>query len=514
MKSLSNLWRAGETKWRLKSLLDKIHTPTWLVILFAVVLILRIPSFFEPFSYGDEMIYLALGEGLRQGMVFYRDIHDNKPPFLYILAAVAKNVFWFRVILAFWNLATIFVFWKIAERLFPKKEKVQKVATVIFALLTTLPLLEGQVANAEVFMLLPSLAAFLILLTKKLNFRNLFGAGILFSMATLFKIPAAFDLPVILVFWLIFLKLEKDSLKGFIRKTLFLGLGFLAPILISFFFYFLKGALGEYISAAFLQNIGYLSSWRAAASPQPFFVKNGPLLVRGGVVLFGLVLLYLRKNKLSKTFIFIVIWLLFSLFAVTLSERPYPHYLIQSVPAISFLLTMLVMDKTIEQVLVIIPLSLTVFVPVYYNFWHYPTIPYYSRFIEFAVGRISKEEYFARFDGNVNRNYRIADVILRSTGKKDKIFVWGDSPTLYALTRRFPPIKYVATYHVQDFYSKKGVVDALESDNPKVIVLLPKSPEFKELAPFVRKNYFLIDEIDGAELYYLMSPKIRAFLAR
>ena len=58
-------------KQKLSSILDKIHAPTWLVILFAIVLILRIPSFFEPFSYGDEMIYLALGEGLRQGMVFY-----------------------------------------------------------------------------------------------------------------------------------------------------------------------------------------------------------------------------------------------------------------------------------------------------------------------------------------------------------------------------------------------------------------------------------------------------------
>jgi len=501
-------------KQKLSSILDKIHAPTWLVILFAIVLILRIPSFFEPFSYGDEMIYLALGEGLRQGMVFYRDIHDNKPPLLYMLAAVARNVFWFRVILAFWNLATVFIFWKLAILLFPKKEKLQKVATIIFALLTTLPLLEGQVANAEVFMLLPSLAAFLILLSKKLNFRNLFGAGMLFSMATLFKVPAAFDLPVIITLWLIFLKSETGGFKDFIRKTLFLSLGFLAPILLSFLFYFLKGALGEYVIAAFLQNIGYLSSWRASAPHQPFFVKNGPLLIRGGIVLLGLIVLYLKKSKLSKVFIFSIIWLLFSLFAVTLSERPYPHYLIQSVPAISFLLTMLVMDKTIEQVLVIIPLSITVFVPVYYKFWHYPTIPYYSRFVQFAVGKISKEEYFAKFDGNVNRNYKIADVILRSTGKRDKIFVWGDSPTIYALTRRFPPLKYIATYHIQDFYSKEMVIKALETDNPKLVILLPKSPEFKELTPFVRKSYFLLDEIDGAEIYYLMSPKIRAFLAR
>src|SRR3989344_3742093 len=58
----------------------------WLVV-FSVVL--RITSWFEPYWYGDEGIYLVLGQALRRGLVFYRDIHDNKPPLLYLLAAVA-----------------------------------------------------------------------------------------------------------------------------------------------------------------------------------------------------------------------------------------------------------------------------------------------------------------------------------------------------------------------------------------------------------------------------------------
>src|SRR4030067_1377709 len=107
----------------LGKLLDKIHTPNWLVAVFAVVIILRIPSFFEPFSYGDEMIYLTLGEGVRQGMTLYKDIHDNKPPLLYLTAAVAGNVFWFKAILAFWNIITIVFFWHLAKALFTKNER-------------------------------------------------------------------------------------------------------------------------------------------------------------------------------------------------------------------------------------------------------------------------------------------------------------------------------------------------------------------------------------------------------
>ena len=78
--------------------IQKIHVPNWLVIILAVVIILRIPTFFEPYSYGDEMIYLTLGEGMSQGIPLYSGLHDNKPPLLYILAAISGRLFWFKAI--------------------------------------------------------------------------------------------------------------------------------------------------------------------------------------------------------------------------------------------------------------------------------------------------------------------------------------------------------------------------------------------------------------------------------
>ena len=98
------------SKGKINKFLEKIHLPHWLTILLAIVLILRIPSFFEPFSYGDEMIYLTLGEAVRQGKTLYLFAHDNKPPLLYLIAAIAGNVFWFKVILAGWMLATTVIF--------------------------------------------------------------------------------------------------------------------------------------------------------------------------------------------------------------------------------------------------------------------------------------------------------------------------------------------------------------------------------------------------------------------
>ncbi|MDP3917665.1 MAG: hypothetical protein Q8Q30_00620, partial [Candidatus Woesebacteria bacterium] len=104
-----------------KKLITIIDTPLWLEIFFAILLILRVPSFFEPYYYGDEMIYLALGEGVRQGIPLYLGLHDNKPPLLYLTAAISGNLFIFKVILAFWSIATVYIFWKLVKHLFPKQ---------------------------------------------------------------------------------------------------------------------------------------------------------------------------------------------------------------------------------------------------------------------------------------------------------------------------------------------------------------------------------------------------------
>ena len=496
----------------LKNINKYLHTPTWLFILLLVVLVFRIPTFFEPYSYGDEMIYLTLGEAVRKGIPLYKGIHDNKPPMLYLTAAVAGSLFWFRAILAIWHLVTVFIFWKFVQTLFPKNTKLQKIATVVFAILTTIPLLEGNIANSEMFMIGPTMLAFIILLKKKFSATALLGAGVLFSIGTLYKIPAAFDVPTIVFYWIAATKLTWKNVLKITKRTVILSIGYLLPIFATFIWYYSQGAFTEYFVAAFGQNVGYLSSFRPDDVREPFLTRNGPLLGRGVGVLVGLLILFVFRKKLSKQFIFITAWLFLTIFAVTLSERPYPHYLIQSVPALAVMVGMLFTLKTIEQSLVIIPLAIFLIGPVYYKFWYYPSIPYYARFINFATGKISADEYRSSFGGNVTVNYKIADHVKRHTKSDDKIFVWGDNGTIYALTRKLPPIKYVADYHISDFSSPEITVQQLQDDLPEMIIILPTSQHFPKLRQLVQTKYGISTTINGAQVWKLLSPNIRAFM--
>ncbi|OGM09553.1 hypothetical protein A2159_00185 [Candidatus Woesebacteria bacterium RBG_13_34_9] len=497
----------------LNNIVKKLHTPKWLFLLLSIVFILRIPSFFEPYSYGDEMIYLSLGEAIRRGIPLYSAIHDNKPPLLYIMAAIAGNLFWFKAILTIWILATIYIFWKFMCILFPNKKDGQRAAVIIFALLTTLPLLEGNIVNAELFMIGSTILAFTILLSKNLTTKKIFLSGVLFSISILFKVPAVFDIPAIIFLWITTEKLNNKYLKIFIKKVLLLAGGIATPIIITAVWFFLHGALKNYIFAAFMQNVGYLSSWRPSDVEKSFLVRNAPLLIRGAVVAFGLVLLYLKKKSLSKKFIFASSWLLLTLFAVTLSERPYPHYLIQSVPPISILLAILITEKTIEQILTIIPVTLALFVPFYYHFWYYKTIPYYVRFTKLITNKISYQEYLTSFGSHVPRDYKIANFLLKASNKNNKVFIWGEASPIYALSKRFPPGKYITDYHIKDFSSEIETINILTKDMPEYIVIMPNSSNFLDLGAYLSKNYAVIENIDGVNIWKLLSPNVRSLLS-
>ena len=166
----------------------------FLILVLFVVFILRVPSLMEPHRYADEEIYLTLGQGLRKGLVFYRDIHDNKPPLLYVIAALAGNLFWLRFLLLVVHAIGVIIFWKLAQLVFNQHHKAVFASTSIFAILSTLPFLEGNIANGENFMIVPALAAVFILY-RALKFPSKQKSpwtypliGVLFATAFLFKI--------------------------------------------------------------------------------------------------------------------------------------------------------------------------------------------------------------------------------------------------------------------------------------------------------------------------------------
>ncbi len=460
--------------------LKKLISRFWLPILLAAVVFFRLPSLFEPHSYGDEGVYLTVGLAIRKGLLLYRDIFDNKPPLLYLLAALSGGIiFWLRFLLLVSVLTSIYFFQKLAEKILVSSTGV-KAATLVFAFLTTIRLIEGNIANAEVFILLPVISSFYLifqLLEKKTkNDGGFLVAGLILSSSFLLKVPAVLDFAVILVFLLFFR--EKKKILHFSQKEILLLAGYLLPLLLTGLFFLSQGAFGPFFEACFKQTFGYLFSWQTGSHLFSFasLVKSD-LLARSILLLGGLILLFFLRQKLVFSSLFVSLWFILALFGATLSGRPYPHYLLQALPAFSLLVGLALTKKAkFKWQLIVGLLTLLTLSIIRYRFWFYPTFPYYQNFFQFFLGRKTKEEYFSFFGKEIPQLYAIAQFVNENTAPQERIFVWGNNPHLYALARRLPLGPYTTAYHIQDFHQEKLITTLVDQEIPNLIVVSREPP--------------------------------------
>lgn len=477
----------------------------WWIFAGALFFFLRLPSLFEPFTYGDEGIYLTIGLALRRGLVLYRDIHDNKPPLLYLMAALAGSFPNYRLLLFFWGAATIFLFYKLARMIFPEA-KFSLVSTLIFTFLTSLHTFEGNIGNAENFMLLPTIAGFIFLIrglpstplpqkTGGRLFYTFFG-GTLFSLAALFKIPAVFDFLAAMIF----LISENFSSRGkvTIRQFLAAAGGFIIPIFLSFLYFFYQNTLDQYFTAAFAQNLPYLSSWGQAKTslglPVGLFARFSLAVVISLAILFS-------HRRLALTLRLIIIWFSWSLFAALLSSRPYPHYLIQVLPPLSLSLAFLANKR--NRFLALISVAVFILVFINFHFWYYPNFSYYQNFYEYALGGKTKARYYSAFDSNANDLYLASKYLKTHTLPEEKIFIWGNDPSIYALSQRLPLGRYTVAYHIIDFNAYDEALRLIEENSPRYLILSQtESRPFPQLKNFVSRNYRLEKLIGSYQIFH------------
>jgi len=484
----------------------------WIVVCLVGVLLLRIPSLFEPYWYGDEGIYLAIGAAIRKGLLLYRDIYDNKPPLLYLMAAAAGSVAWFRAILLVWMLITITFFWMLLNRLFGTNQKLVKIASGLLALLTSLPVIEGNIANSEIFMIGLTIIAFwlvypLLAAVKKRQKRGdwmqLTGSGLLLGTAFLLKVPALFDFMALAGF--MFLSIDKKNIKTTMVNMVMIGVGFVLPVAVSLVYFVLQGIGGDYIRITIAQNLGYVSSWKAGNISGGSFRDKLGLLGRGGMLLVFYGGLFWNRKKISKAALLTFCWFGFALFAALLSERPYAHYLIQLLPPLAILIGLLTasqkrLSKLVSLVLIICLVAAGVMI----RFWYYPVVSYYANFIAYASGAKSQADYLANFSGQVRTTYAAGNYLAGETEDGEKIFIWGDHPYLYALSKTLPAGRFTVAYHIIDFRGQEETIAALRAQPSRLIVVdkNEKRP-FEELFPFLEENYQLENEFDYLAVYRL-----------
>lgn len=484
--------------------LEKGREIWFLIIASLVFFFLRFPSLFEPNWYGDEGIYQTLGIGIRAGRILYRDIFDNKPPLLYLLySLVNSDQFMIRLLSLVFGLLSVIVFYYLCKKLFTNI-KTSFIATIIFAILFGLPLIEGNIANAENFMLLLNISAgFLILKSLDTKIQNtkykiLFFAGLILGLSFIIKIVAVFDFAAFAAF--LFLAnyskrfLDIFKIENFVKEiknlTPFI-IGFFIPIAITIIYFILNHSFKEFLTATFFSNVGYVGYGNKFIIPQGFLIFK--LILLGSFSLF----IFWKRKIYGLSFAFVSLWLGFSLFNAYFSQRPYTHYVLVLLPVICLTIGLFLLNKNFSKLAGVLMLSTFIAVLLSFNFYT-KTLFYYQNFAAFILDKQNVTSYQKFFDGSTPRDYEIANYINLYTKKSDNIFLWGNNAQVYKMINKLPPGKYTTAYHITGYKDGFSNTKAgLTISKPKFIILMPNVSRY----PFSLAGYDNKINIEGVKIY-------------
>jgi hypothetical protein len=529
---------------RLDIFLDK-HAVA-LALLLAVVF-LRIPTLAEPYWYGDEAIYLTIGNSLRAGEQMYVDIIDHKTPLIYYFAAAAGTQFGFRLMTAGVAVVSTAAFFLLTKDFFIKL-RWRILATSIFIAYTNLPRFEGNIPNGELYVMMFVLLALVVLQTTKFyrsffaekaraitpvqaandtkNVLTLLATGFLFGLATLTKVPAIFDFAIVGVMaWFIGVEIFTSNTQSTTRwkKLHFVALelgilltGWIVCILASVLYFAARGSLEAYIDFGLFYNFRYAGSWMPEfGSPVIafFFTLKGKVLLLGSWIL----LLTAIRKYLTPKFIFSISWIALTILAATLSNRPYPHYFLQVFPAIALLIAQLaellssalsswkamnvsnkwrlneemtrqLVQVTAALIMIIVFLSTLRLLDV----TPYPTKKYYSLFFQLLTKKVTWEEYRDQFNPLLKDNYRVAKMLRQNPEKE--LFIWGDNPLLYALTNKNPVGRFIVSFHIDDFKAHEESLSAVKTKSPTYVIVMKDRAPLPGLDEYLSANYIPNDD--------------------
>lgn len=484
-----------------------------LLVLFAIIV--RIPTLFEPYWYGDEGIYLVLGQMMQRGAILYRDIWDNKPPLLYALYAISPTLLWAKVT------ATIFVAGSVGAIFYLMGETFRKqrfsivwatVGALLTALLLSLPILEGTIANAELYFTLPIILGGIIVWKMAEGKPKVFKlglAGLLAFIAFLFKVPALFDFFAFGVFAFVLI-IESAPRRHFLRETIGRSIKvFSIPVIVftgllglTILYFVFNSALQEFLTASFFQNASYV-----AVDAGPLAKLSNPLIIHGLELLAASIViaaLYLKK-RVSKELLFLSLWFGFSLYGALLSNRPYLHYLLQIVPP-GVILGLYILSQPRKN-LWTLPVLGVIFYYLFSSFrggFALEPKSYYRNWFDYISERKSFEQYANYFDWRTANSYQIGGYIKSITNVNDPIFVWGDSAFVYVLSERPAATKFIQAHHLSTIDRKNydDVLAKVKEVKPKVIVVTnPVQFQFDELMQLLATDYVKTQTFEKLDVY-------------
>ena len=504
---------------------DKIFLRYWDTLsLFVILLIitkLRFPFLEIPLE-RDEGAYAYMAQLLLEGVPPYTQAYSLYFPGVFIIYALTflilgQTIFAIHFCLLVATLITIVIIFLIGKKLFDPLTGIISGAT--FGLLGLNPYAQGLFSHGEPFtMLFICSGVYLLLLSVDSEKKILFlWSGLFFGLGLLIKqnVFVFIGLPIVYLCWSLLTK-PRLKRKFYLDAIFYFTFGYFIPLAVFFIFCLITGSLEQMFFWTFIMPTEMTPPISISRAVYQFkiltlpIIKSSPLFF--GVAAIGLLSpLWDKSSRLAV--LFIVIFLVFSFFTMSLVFYFRAHYFLCLFPATALLtgVGFYSMNNLIKKISLrrINPIITAGFVFIFFS---------YSIFDQRKFFFQTKPETVSRIIYGNNpfpESLVIADYIKEHSSPSDKIAILGSEPQILFYADRVSASKHIFMYylmgnHLHALSMQKEAMADIELTKPPILinVVIPtswlfqkdsKSMLFHWLDGFVLKNYKLagVVEIQG-----------------
>lgn len=462
---------------------------------------LRLPSMFEPRWYRDEGIFAAIAQALREGQGLYGDAWDNKPPFIFLTYAAIQetlggSVLMLHLVTTVVVLITQLLLFLLARQLLGLRRAT--VAAILFALVMGTPVIEGNLALTETYMILPTTLAMLLYVSasRPASTRRLVACGAALGVAAGYKQVAVFDAAALAVVVALIEPRTRRALAalagGWLAVQVGIAAAFLAAGSFSDYWYAVAGSLGAYSDRA----------------PAVHPAERALFLAPAAVVCAGLALRRQRGGVVTPRDLPLV-WLAFAVAGATASGFTFPHYLQQAAPGAAITLASIELraptPRRLAQVLAVGLVAAAVavqFGTVLRDRDQVQVARYYRAFFAHPFERGENADYELRFDGGAVAVRDIA-TLLRQDAADGALFSWSEFPWLYTASGRTNPTRYSTTFlaSLHDDAESEMLRDLAREPPAYIVISSNVEMSFPGLDEFVQGRYIELRAAGDWRLY-------------
>lgn len=477
-----------------------------------LLLVLRLPSLYEPHWYTDEAGYANVAWQMAHGKVLFLTTWNNKPPLLFWIFQLALGIsgpseFGIHLLSTASEAAALVGTWILARQwLSPRRVWMAMVLTAFF--LAT-PIFNGDLALPENFLvgLTPwGMIAVLAALRSRGGGRAVVWAGVagmLFGAAILIQQTALADLAA-------------GGLVMLVATRRGLGLavttGLVAALVVA-------GVMVPFVMAAGLHNVIFFLvtsySGYTTISLHPSLLSLLPRAVAGLLLAVGAY----SARKWPAERLLPWVWLPTLLLAYGLPNRDYLHFLLPAVPAAALLLARVgvpnwqtwrswsgLVGAPLLGSLVIATFLWVALVdagiPGGSLFTVKLTGEYYPAFVGKLTGAITASEYVSVYDQRAIAEHDAVVWIRKNHLTGSTAVVWSADSWAYLLAGLRPILPEPTIYENNAILGTQNLLRRVEVDRPVVVILTSDAyTEYGPILPVLQKGYTEVEASANGELW-------------